>query len=255
MERIINAMEKEFPAELAYEWDNVGLLLGRRSRRVKKALIALDINKNSVEEAVNIGADAIISHHPAIFSPVKRITDETAPLILKLLENNICVYSAHTNADNAADGVNERLARMIGLSQTEIIDPCEGFAGCGLGRVGNLPSPSDLRTLCETVKEKLSTPAVRVVNPRGGVIERVAVLGGSCSEFIPAAMRLGAQAVITGDMKYHNSLDLADMGVTVIDAGHFPTERHIVNRFKEVIDKIDGIEAVICDEEDVFKYM
>lgn len=255
MERIIKAMESEFPLKLAYDWDNVGLLIGNSKKRVKKVLIALDVNENSVEQAIKVGADAIISHHPAIFAPLKRITDETAPIILKLLQNDICVYSAHTNADNAADGVNARLAEMFGLSDTLAVDACAEYEGCGLGRVGRLASPVTIGELCALVKEKLNTPFVRVICPREEKIECIAVLGGSCSEFIPQAVRLGAQAVITGDMKYHNSLDLAGEGITVIDAGHFPTERHIVERFREVVDSIGGIETIVCDENDVYIYM
>ena len=255
MERIIKAIEKECPTSLAYSWDNVGLLIGSRTHTAKKVLIALDVNKNSIDEAIKTGADVIVSHHPAIFSPLKRITDETAPTLMRLIRHGICVYSAHTNMDNAKNGINARLARLFELSDVQIIDPCEQDPECGLGRVGKLAQSVDLYTLCETVKEKLSTPAVRVIGSESSKIERIAVLGGSCSEFIPKAVKMGAQAVITGDMKYHDSLDLSDAGITVIDAGHFPTEHLVVDYFKEIIDKIDGIETIICPENDVFKFM
>lgn len=255
MERIIKVIETECPTSLAYSWDNVGLLVGSRARTVKKALIALDVNKNSADYAIKIGADAIISHHPAIFSPLKRITDENAAVLMSLIENKICVYSAHTNMDNAKNGINARLAELFGLKNAEIIDVCEADSSCGLGRVGNLPESVDLHTLCETVKEKLSTPAVRVTGAQTSKIDRIAVLGGSCSEFVPKAAKMGAQAVITGDMKYHDSLDFTDMGITVIDAGHFPTESLVKNIFKEILGNIDGLETVICPEEDVFKFV
>lgn len=253
MERIIQAIEKECPPSLAYSWDNVGLLIGRRTHKAKKVLIALDVNKNSIDQAIKTGADVIVSHHPAIFSPVRQITDDSD--ILRLIENKINVYSAHTNMDNAKNGINARLAQMFELTDTQIIDPCDADESCGLGRVGNLKESVDIYTLCETVKEKLSTPAVRLINPKTSKIDRVAVLGGSCSEFISKASKMGAQAIITGDMKYHDSLDRYYEGITVIDAGHFPTEIHVKNIFKEILEKIDGLEIELCDEKDVFQFV
>ena len=105
------------------------------------------------------------------------------------------------------------------------------------------------------VKEKLSTPFVRVIGPEPAEIDCIAVMGGSCSEFIPKAAKMGAQVIITGDMKYHDSLDLAYSGITVIDAGHFPTENIVKDIFKEILGKIDGLEIEICDEEDVFRFV
>lgn len=253
MERIINAIERECPTQLAYSWDNVGLLVGRRNHTAKKVLISLDVNKNSIDRAIEIGADVIVSHHPAIFSPMKRITDDSD--IMRLIENKINVYSAHTNMDNAKNGINARLAQLFELSDILIIDPCEADSSCGLGRVGNLKESVDIYTLCETVKEKLSTPHVRLINQKTSKIERVAVLGGSCSEYIPMAAKMGAQAIITGDMKYHDSLDRYYEGITVIDAGHFPTENLVKNIFKEILEKIDGLEIEICDEKDVFEFV
>lgn len=253
MERIIKAIEDECPLSLAYSWDNVGLLIGRRSHKAKKVLITLDVNKNSIDQAIKTGADVIVSHHPAIFSPMKRITDDSD--ILRLIENKINVYSAHTNMDNAKNGINARLAQIFELTDAQIIDPCESDESCGLGRVGNLKESVDIYTLCETVKEKLSTQSVRLINPKTSKIDRIAVLGGSCSEFISKASKMGAQAIITGDMKYHDSLDRYYEGITVIDAGHFSTEIHVKNIFKEILEKIDGLEIEICNEKDVFEFV
>ena len=255
MERIISAIEKECPMSLAYSWDNVGLLVGSRTHKAKKVLITLDVNKNSIDRAIECGADVIVSHHPAIFSSLKQITDENAPDIIRLIENKISVYSAHTNMDNAKNGINARLAKLFGLSDAEIIDPCEADPSCGLGRVGKLAESVDFSQLCDMVKEKLSTPCVRVIGPEIAKIDRIAVLGGSCSEFIPRAAKMGAQVIITGDMKYHDSLDLSYAGITVIDAGHFPTENLVKDIFKDILQSIDGLEIEICEEKDVFRFV
>lgn len=255
MKRIISAIEKECPMSLAYPWDNVGLLIGSSDKIVKKVLITLDVTADTAAQAIAFGADAIISHHPVIFSPMKRITDENAAVILDLIKHDICVYSAHTNMDNAAKGINSRLAELFALSDIKVIDSCENAPECGLGRVGTLPEPVDIQTLVNTVKNKLSTPCVRLIGPERSKIARIGVLGGSCSEFIPKAVKMGAEVVITGDLKYHESLDLSQAGITVIDAGHFPTESFVTNIFKEIISNIDGIEIKIAEQSNVFKFV
>ena len=252
MKRIINAIERECPPHLAYSWDNVGLLCGSADHIAKKVLIALDVTENTVEQAVKNNADVIVSHHPAIFSPLKRITGENAAPLMTAIKNDICIYSAHTNMDNAKNGINSRLAQLFGLTHTDVIDECEYAPGCGLGRVGRLPRAVSRDELCEIVKEKLSTPFVRVIGPDSSKIERIAVLGGSCGEFIPKAAKMGAQAIITGDLKYHDSLTFAEAGITVIDAGHFPTEKLVTGIFKEIIEKIGDIKTITADESDVF---
>lgn len=246
MENIIREIEKECPLELAYSWDNSGFLIGRRSHHAKKALIALDVTPHTVQRAIEAGADVIVSHHPVIFSSMKQITND---VYLTLIEHGICVYSAHTSLDNAKHGINARLAELFKLTDVQIIDKCDGFDGCGLGRVGVLPEPISIDALCELVKERLHTPFVRTVHAPSAPIERIAVMGGSCSEFIPRAAQMGAQAVITGDMKYHDSLDAP---VCVIDAGHFPTEHIARDILREFVSR-SGVETVVCDEEDVFK--
>src|SRR5689334_11051717 len=127
---IIEALERLAPSSLALEWDNVGLLVGESNRAVNKALIALDATDQVVEEAVTKGADLIITHHPVIFHPVKRVTDQTVlgRRLLKLIKNNISVYSAHTNLDIANGGVNDVLFELLGLRDKEPME--QNGIGC-----------------------------------------------------------------------------------------------------------------------------
>ena len=117
---ITNCLENEFPPEYAEDFDNIGLLVGRCDKNVTKVLVCLDCNKNVVKEAINIGAQLIVTHHPVIFNPIKSITDSTdaGEMLISALENNISIYSAHTNADSAPNGLTDTVCKKLGLAPT-----------------------------------------------------------------------------------------------------------------------------------------
>lgn len=250
LREIAEIIESEFPTETAYEWDNCGLLVGEQERDIKKVLVTLDVTEETVNEAIRHNADLILSHHPIMLSPIKRITNENSEgrLIIKSIENKISIYAAHTNCDIGKKGINARLAEIFELTAAEPVEEN------GLGRIGNLKKEITLGEFANVVKEKLNTPCVRVCGDTKNSIKRVAVGSGACSDIIPAAIEKGADVIITGDTKYHNMLSSCEMGINIIDAGHYPTEILVMDIFEELLKKYD-IEIIKSKCTDVFNYI
>lgn len=332
---IIAIMETLAPPELAAEWDNVGLLLGDPEKEVRRVLVALDITPEVVEEASSRGANLIISHHPLFFRPWKnlRFDGGRGALVKRLVQEDIMVYSAHTNLDFAALGVSYHLAVRLGLEDIVVLQPtyreryyklvtfvpeeaesrvreaiCAAGAGwignyshCtfrtlgtgtflplsgtnpyigqegrleevkeyrletilprerlsgvlqalvkahpyeeaaydvyplanegppqGAGRLGRLPQAVSLQELALNVKKELGAERVAVVGDVERKVQKVAVCGGAGSDMLETARAKGAEVLITGDVKYHEAWRALELGVALIDAGHFATERVIV---------------------------
>lgn len=247
---IINIVEAEFPPEGAYDWDNCGLLSGRSDSEVNVVLVTLDITESIVEQAAQAGAGLILSHHPLMLAPINRITDETAEgrILMKAIENKIGIYAAHTSCDVAKNGINARLAQLFALSGAAPVEEN------GLGRIGNLPTEMSAEELAKLTVKTLHTPHVRIAGDTKKRVRRVAVGSGACSDIIPSALRMGADAIITGDTKYHAMLDAVQSGICVIDAGHYPTEIIVRDIFAELL-KPHGIRVISAESSDVFKYI
>ena len=216
---IIKITEEIAPPAMAEDWDNVGLMLGRRCKAVKKLLLALDITGEVVQQAIVQKADMIITHHPLIFRGLKRVTDNEwqQELLLTLAEKGIAVYSAHTNLDCVSSGVNDVLAKKLHLDSVDVLD-----SDNGLGRIGIVPACS-LHELAAMVKKVLRADYV-AVGDAGKQVHKVAVCGGAGSDLISLALLCGADTLVTGDIKYHEAQKAVFSGLNVIDAGHQPTE-------------------------------
>ena len=250
---IAKLLEKEFPPAIAEEWDNVGILIGREEKEVKKALLTLDVTDSVVDEAIECGADMIIAHHPMLFAPIKRISDKTPEgrRIIRLIQNDITVFAAHTNLDSAKMGINSKLAEMFGLRDSKpVFDAGEGM---GLGRIGTLDSEMSAEEFAKLAKQLLNT-TVRISGDCNKKVECVAVGSGACDDIIPEALKMGADIILTGDCKYHRNLDFVAMGAVVVDAGHYPTEIIATDIFEEVL-KNTGIEIVKSNMKDIFKFI
>ena len=248
---IIETIEKNYPLCLAYDWDNSGLFFGDIEKDIQKVLVTLDITPEIIDQAVDNGADMVLAHHPITMGGIKTLADGTmlSDMIINAVKNDICIYSAHTNMDTAKDGINQKLAELFELKDIIILENDKPFDDCGLGRVGNLESEMTLSDFCELVKEKLNTPFVRVCGDERK-IKRVAVASGSCSEYVPTAIKKGADVIITADMKYHHCIEFVYDGIVIIDAGHFPTENIVKDMFKEIL---TDVEVIFADNKDVFK--
>lgn len=221
---IIKIMEEIAPPAMAEDWDNVGLMLGRRCKAVKKLLLALDITGEVVQQAIAQKADMIITHHPLILRGLKRVTDSEwqQELLLTLAEKGIAVYSAHTNLDCVSSGVNDVLAKKLHLDSVDVLD-----SDNGLGRIGIVPACS-LHEFAAMVKKVLRADYV-VVGDAGKQVHKVAVCGGAGSDLISLALLCGADTLVTGDIKYHEAQQAVFSGLNVIDAGHQPTELPVMD--------------------------
>ena len=212
------------PRDLAMAWDNVGLLVGDGEAEVHKVLVALDVTEAVAAEAVTVGADLIVAHHPLMncaWHKVQHVTADDAQgrIITALLCGGISAICMHTNLDAADGGVNDALAEKLGLLQTEYLTDEK------IGRVGTLKCQIPLVEFTRFVVKSLGCNGLRYTDC-GRPVHRVAVGGGACGEYIAQAIALGCDTFVTSDLRYHDFLDTKELNL--IDAGHFPTEQVIV---------------------------
>lgn len=214
------------PLGIQENWDNSGLCIGSPESPVHSVILGLDCTPELVDEAVAAGADMIVTHHPLIFSGLKRISpeDQTGLAVMKAISAGISVYAAHTTADKVVAGVSGAMARKLGLSDIEILDPEDG--GVGLGMVGNLPVPVSASEAVSMVKEKFGLKAVRTSRPIDIPISRVAMCGGAGGSLAGKAREAGAQLYLCGDVSYHHFFTGKDF--MIMDIGHYESEIEIV---------------------------
>ena len=252
---IAELIEKTAPKNLAYEWDNVGLLVGDKNKDVKKVFVTLDANLTTVTEAVTLGADMIISHHPIFFTPLKEIEYGTpqGDLVKLLIENNLPLYAAHTNMDVAAGGINDKLAEIFQLSNVKVLEPTSDNPSVGLGRYGKGKREVTFSSFVEISKMLLRTP-VRYAGDSERIVKTVAVAGGACADLAPLAKSLGCDVLVTSDVKYHEMIDACELGICMIDAGHYPTEVCVLEIFEDIL-KDTGLEIIKSKNKDIFKFL
>ena len=228
---ILKYMETIAPRNMKMDWDNVGLLCGSKTTEVSKILVALDPFEHVCREAADWGAELIVTHHPIIFQAMKAITDDTSigRSILQLCRHGIAAINAHTNLDQAPGGVNDVLARTLGLQDVEVINAsgvdAEGNEW-GLLRCGNV-TEQPLEYFMAHVKASLGCEGLRYVDG-GRPVCKVAVGGGSCASGMLDALDAGCDTFVTADVKYNQFWDAQDLGLNLIDAGHFHTENPVV---------------------------
>lgn len=221
---LIRDLSEIAPENTAEHWDNSGLQVGNLQADINSILLALDINNAVLETAIKDKHNLIITHHPFIFNPLKNIDllSEKGKIIKKLIENNINLYSMHTNLDIAIKGVNEALAEAIGINNYEILHNLDNNIEQGYGGIGQVKE-YNIFDYALKIKENLGCPYVRVYS-NNKTIKRVAFCGGSGSSFILDAANKKADVYVTGDIKYHDVQLAMDLNLGIIDAGHYYTE-------------------------------
>ena len=225
------------PTYMKESWDNVGLNCGRMGKEVKTILVALDPFEHVCKEAVDVDADLLVTHHALLWNP-GFITDETqqGKNTLFLIEHGIPCINAHTNLDCAPGGVNDTLSKVLGLSDVKVVSPVgtdEAGREYGLLRCGYVPEQS-LETFLRHVKDTLGCEGLRYADG-GKPVRKVCVGGGACGSELMDAYHAGCDTFVTADVKYNQFWDAKDLGMTIIDAGHFHTENPVV---KVLADKI-----------------
>lgn len=250
---IYRALDQWAPFDTQMDFDNSGFLVGRGERTVTKVLVALDITKAVIEEAEKLGAQLIVSHHPVIFRPLKSVTDGdfTGENVLLLLEKGIAAICAHTNLDAAQGGVNCCLAQRLELTGIDQLHP-DGVDGqgrvYGIGRVGMVHEPGlSAGDYAAFVKEKLGTASVRFVDC-GKPVNKVAVGGGSCADMMVDALAKGCDTFVTADVKYNFYLEAKQLGINLMDAGHYATENVVcAPMVRYLSEKFPGVEVLLSE--------
>ena len=232
---IIAVIEDFAPLSIQEGWDNSGLCVGSPEDEVSSILLGLDCTEKLVDEAIECGADLIVTHHPLIFSGLKKISpdDPIGAAVIKAVRNGISIYAAHTNADKVIAGVSGAMAARLGLIDVEILE--EDGEGTGLGVVGNLPSPLSAEEAIALVKEQFSLKMMKASAPVECLVTRIAMCGGSGGSLIRSAQKAGAQLYISGDISYHNFF--TPEGFMIMDIGHYESEIEIVDILFSLIKK------------------
>ena len=225
------------PTYMKESWDNVGLNCGRMGKEVKTILVALDPFEHVCKEAVDVDADLLVTHHALLWNP-GFITDETqqGKNTLFLIEHGIPCINAHTNLDCAPGGVNDTLSKVLGLSDVKVVSPVgtdEAGREYGLLRCGYVQA-QPLEDFLQHVKDTLGCEGLRYADG-GKPVRKVCVGGGACGSELMDAYHAGCDTFVTADVKYNQFWDAKDLGMTIIDAGHFHTENPVV---KVLADKI-----------------
>ena len=226
---ICNLINSFAPFETQMNGDNSGFLVGSAGQEVSAILFALDVTEPVIDEAVSLGAQLIVTHHPLMFSPVRSLTDSDyeGRLIRRLTRENISLIAAHTNLDQAPGGMNDTLAGICGLTET---------AGEGFFRFGLLPAPLTAREYADKLEESLHTD-VRLMGSETAVIRKVGLCSGGGSDEWTQAAEAGCDAFISGEIKHHHALAMADRGLVGYECGHFATEEPGIRAFAHALQK------------------
>ena len=239
---LLGHLNEMFPLKLAEGWDNVGFIFGDSDKLVSKTLVCLTVTPSVVQEAVDWGADLIISHHPFPFRKTNKITNETVEgaMILQLAKSGINIYSPHTAFDSADSGINQTTLEALGL--TGISDLVEKPDMNGSGRVGVYTEPTNLEHVIQVCKRHYGVDTLKVVGNKEDKVSKVATACGSGGDFFSAAKARGVDLFITGEASFHTCVAAQSHGIAMILTGHYASERIAVedlavelnNKFKKI---------------------
>ena len=255
LNEIIMQLQNVAPEDFAQDWDNVGLLVGDRRQEIQRIFIALDADEAAIAQAKAVGAELLLTHHPLIFSPLKRINCDhfISARIVNLLHAQMSYYAMHTNFDAAKMG--ELAAERIGLSvEAPLADVFEHEGkSYGIGVVGSLPETESLGGLCAVVKHGFGLDSVKLFRAKDERISRVAICPGSGKSTIRDAIKAGAQVLITGDIDHHSGIDAVAQGLSIIDAGHYGIEHIFIGYMEQYLkEHLQGVEVFAQGRRDPF---
>ncbi|MDD3586781.1 MAG: Nif3-like dinuclear metal center hexameric protein [Thermoguttaceae bacterium] len=278
LQELTDYLDQIFPAELAASWDNVGLLVGDSTGRVKCVLTCLTVTPQTVAEAIQRKANVIVSHHPFPFHASKRWTTQTPEgrMLLDLISNHIAIYSPHTAHDSAMFGINEQLAAKLGLKQTRSLYPGTLVSTAsmgkgaerlsrgrtakgdllGTGRIGLLPKPMIVTDFIELVRNVLGQSVIQAAFTKNSEVRTIAIGCGAADEFVDQAVREQADLLLLGEARFHSFLSATEQGMALVAPGHYATERFAMEVLARRIAKIfPKLEVCPADSEsDPVKY-
>lgn len=243
---VMEKLAERWNPSYAMDWDNVGLLVGREEKEIKRIFVALDVTDETLRQALDFGADLMVTHHPLLFSPVKKINtgDFIGRRLIKMIQGDLCYYAMHTNFD--VKGMAKLNQEILGLLDAEVLEvtaeePEENGQEVrqeGIGRIGVLELSMTLRQFAEKVKADFRIPDVRVYGDPERMIRKAAVSSGSGKSMIRTALLKGADVLVTGDIDYHSGIDAVSQGLSVIDAGHYGTEYCFISYMERELEKM-----------------
>ena len=251
LSEIIGVIEKWAPKKHAEDFDNVGLLVGDSDSEISKGLITLDTTLEIIDEAISKDCNLIITFHPLIFNPIKKINsdDRINKIIIRAIKNNINIYCLHTNLDNNPMGVNYNILQILGMEKVDFIIPkiTEDGSRIGMGMYGELKNGMNFEEFKILIKRNMKIDHFKFTKPCKKLIKKVGVLGGSGSFAIEHAIDLGLDCLITADLKYHDYFK-ADNKIILVDIGHYESEKYTKDLiFKHLNEKIPKFAIAIAE--------
>lgn len=221
---IAAAIEAVAPLSLQESYDNAGLVVGRLDDELAGGvLLAVDVTEEVIDEALELGCSMIVTHHPIVFHPLKRLNSASVVerCVERAIKHNIALYACHTNLDSAPNGMSWRLGEILGITDMQVLEPTAD--GAGFGVVGMLQSPMDVHDFFAVLREKLGCKAVRHSEVVKDSVQRVAICTGAGGSMISMAAAVGCDIYVTSDLKY-NDYYLPDGKFILCDVGHFESE-------------------------------
>lgn len=242
LEKLEKEIESRYPRRNAEEWDNVGLIIGDKNQEITGIVLTVDVDMQSIEIAIREGANLIISHHPMIFTGIKKIdySSTYGRKIKKIIQNNINVYSLHTNIDSTIGGLNDYILSEIGVSNSKIL--CKGKnEDFGIGRYYKLEESVTIEEYVEKIKNLLKLEEVKLYLGNDGLkkCHKVALINGSGAEMWKSAKFYGCNLLITSDVKYHVAFDAVEEGLSILDIGHYESEKLFIKLLEKKLKEID----------------
>ena len=237
--QVLDALEQYAPLPLQDSFDNAGLQIGLTAEQeVTGALLCLDVTEEVIDEAERMGCNLIVAHHPLLFHGLKSITGKSyvERCVIKAIQKGIGIYAAHTNLDNAEGGVNYRIAEKIGLKNLSFLDEKIAQVPAGAGIIGELDVAEDERAFLERVKMLFGIQCMRHNRLAGRKIRRVALCGGAGGFLLSQAIEKGADAFLTGEMRYHDYFGHEDE-LLIAEMGHYESEQYTIELFAEILGK------------------
>lgn len=252
---VVDALDRRYPRDWAEQWDRVGLVLGEFDSPVRKVLCVVDSVPETVDQAIAVGADLIVAHHPLLLKPVSSIAPDTykGRIIHRLIRAGIALYAAHTNADIANPGVSDALAARLDLADLRPLVPAGGTAagaGRGIGRIGELAAPVPLDEFAEFAARRLPVTAagVRAAGDPKRLVRTIAVCGGAGDSFLADATAAGVDAYLCADLRHHPASEhLAAGGPALLDVAHWASERPWLDDVAQWLREQFPVETVVSD--------
>ena len=236
LQDIINIIESVAPLSYQEDWDNSGLQVGDRNAEVNAALLTVDVTESVVDEAVALGCDLIVSHHPLLFRGLKQITGSTPQerCVLKAIQHNIAIYSAHTSMDSWLHGVSGKMAEKLGVKDYRILS--ESQDNVGLGVIGMLPEPMRVQEFVAHVAKvfDIEGAGLRYVEGKEDRVQKIAICGGAGADLVNEDMVQGADAYVSADFKYHE-MQAAYGQIAVVDIDHWVSEHFTCEIFEQLL--------------------